>query len=106
MADFSIKRGDRLPKLRATLLDADDAAINLTGCTVAFRIRSVATGVTADHAGAIVDAAAGIVEHTFGTEADTVGLLQAEVIVTFPGGQQTIPSRGVITIEVVPSLTL
>lgn len=85
MSDFYIKQGDTLPALQATLKDADDAAVNLTGATVRFHMRLPgATSLTVDGAAEIVTAASGIVKYVWQAgDTDEPGAYEAEFEVTF-----------------------
>lgn len=85
MADFHLKQGDTLPALQATLKDADDAAVNLTGAAVRFHLRRPgADTLTVDAAAEIVTAASGIVNYVWADgDTDDTGVFDAEFEVTF-----------------------
>lgn len=113
MADFTIKRGDRLPTIVATLYDAAGAAVNLTSTTVVFLM----TDVTADmgstpkvSAVATPDADQttnrGRCEYAWATDdTDTAGRYRGEFEVTFSSGKkETFPNRGYLLIAVVEDL--
>jgi hypothetical protein len=87
-ADFYIARGDTLPILEATLLNADGTPINLTGADVTFRMKFVATSVSKiNSAATIVDAAAGKVSYVWtGSNTDTAGLFIADFLIAFSNG--------------------
>lgn len=102
---FSVKKGDLLPKLRATLRDGRGSPLDLTTATgVAFRMRATAGGslkIDLAACAVIAPATAGVVEYTWaGTDTDTVGDFDGEFIVTWPGGPQTVPASGYVTVSV------
>ncbi len=108
MADFYIKRGDRLPKLQATLKNPDGSVVDLTGATVKFRMFP-AGGATAkvDGDGAIEGAATqGNVSYSWqGGDTDTAGEFNGEWEVTFNSGlAETFPNYDYMKILVVPDL--
>ena len=95
MADFTIKQGDRLPILTATLLDQDDSVINLTGVTgVNFKFRLKGSTSVTTRPASITDAALGQVEYTWQTgDTDTPGLIFAEWQIDYGSGQfMTVPN--------------
>jgi hypothetical protein len=107
MTTFTIKQGDRLPVIEATLAGADGAA-DLTGATVKFLMRSKGAGATV-----LVDAAATVVGAALGTvlydwaegDTDTTGTHQAEWEVTFASGKkQTFPNDGYTSVKVVDDI--
>jgi hypothetical protein len=109
MADSrSLKRGDTYPFLRATLTDANDDAINLTGATVRLILRTKGTTPTivVDTDIDILDAPAGRVEYEWET-ADTasVNSFDGEFKITWGDGEVTyVPTEGFFTITVNPNL--
>ncbi|MEK7178567.1 MAG: hypothetical protein AAB721_02855 [Patescibacteria group bacterium] len=106
MTTFYLKKGDRLPKLRATLLDGDGAAINLTGAAVQFRMRPRGGGaLKVDAAATIVTPASGIVEYSWAAlDVDTEGVFDAEFAVTLAGLVQTVPASGAVLVVIEPVL--
>lgn len=101
--DFTIKRDDRLPEIQATLTDAEDTAVNLSGCTVRFVMRDKATQETKiDAAATIVTAASGLVKYAWdGDDTDTAGNYQAEWEVQFGDGRlETFPNYKHLNIKV------
>jgi len=102
MATFNMKKGDRLPILRAQLLDSEDVPIDLTGASVQFRMRPRSGGALKVNAAAtVVDAPAGIVEYAWAAlNVDTEGLFVGEFAVTLVGLIQTVPSSGVVLIVI------
>lgn len=106
MAQFSIKRNDRLPKIRMTLTDSNGAALNLTGAAVLFRMKARGgTSTKISAAGTIVDAAGGIVEYPWAAgDTDTAGIYDAEWRLTYADGVQTVPTSGYVAIVVEQTL--
>jgi hypothetical protein len=102
MADFYIKKGDLLPKITGTLVDSTGAAINLTGATVKLRMRLPgAASAKVDTAAAVLSASAGTVEYTWASgNTDTVGVYNAEWVLTFGSTLQTVPNNGFMQVVV------
>lgn len=103
---FAIKRGDRLPAIRATLKDAAGVAVDLSSGVTAIVfnmhrkssqspkvVRGVATTVTA---------ASGIVEYAWAAgDTDTAGDYLGEFEVVYTSGKSlTYPNGGDIAIRV------
>lgn len=104
MADYAIKQGDTLPPLIATLLQGIGTPQDLTGCTVTFRMETLA-GQTIVNEGACTIVGlptAGTVQYAWGpTDTAAAGLYEGEFHVTFAGGAKaTFPTLGTITIEI------
>lgn len=106
MSAFSIKQGDTLPVLEATITKADGSALDLTNATaVVFRMRNVnarpAGTFKVNAAATFVDKPNGIVRYTF-TAADTnaPGSYAGEFVVSFGGDQQTVPTVGYLAVSV------
>jgi hypothetical protein len=106
MTTFNMKKGDRLPKLRATLLGSDGNALDLTGASVTFRMRARNGGALKVNASAtIITAVSGIVEYSWAAaDVDTEGYYDAEFAVTLAGLVQTVPSGGYVLVWVTPAL--
>jgi hypothetical protein len=110
MADMTIKQGDRLPKLRATLQQGTPpAAIDLTtAVAVKFQMRLVSNPATVKGPGActIVTAASGIVEYAWGaSDTDTAGTWEAEFEIEWSGGlKETVPNDGYFTVTIVDDI--
>ncbi len=106
MADFYLKKGDTLPRLRATLRDADGEVVDLDACVVKLRMRSRPGGAVKVFAAAtVIDAANGVVEYTWlAADVDTAGEYLAEWQLTFsntvPSGVQTVPNADEISISI------
>lgn len=108
--DFTVMQGDRLPLLYATLSDDEGGVINLTGCTVAFRMKAESDRITKVVAGAcVVDVAAtGDVHYAWAAlDTDTPGIYRAHFRVTDASGKLLCyPSDGYFLIEVLEDRTL
>jgi hypothetical protein len=93
MSDFTIKVGDRVPKLRMTLLEADGTPIDLTTVeSVTLKLRDQRGGallaLAGDGAAAIIAPPLdGVVEYSWGA-ADTATRVDCfgEWKLTYPGG--------------------
>lgn len=105
---FYIKQNDTSPNLRAILKDGDEVAVNLTGATIRFHMRTVG-GETAvvDADASIVTAESGIVQYIWdAADTATVGSYQAEFEVTFADTSvETFPNNGYIRIEITDDIT-
>ena len=101
-----LKRHDTSP-FRATLKDGAYAAVNLTGATVRFHLRSVDDDVLVVEADAVVvSGAAGTVRYDWtAADVDRVGDHLAEFQVTYSDGAvETFPSDGYHRIEFLEDL--
>lgn len=108
-ADFVIKQGDSAPVLTDTLTYSDGTAVNLTGATVTFTMRSL-TAAAAQIAAApatVTTPTAGAVSYTFSaTDSAVAGNYAANWQVTFPDTSvMTFPTDGYLDIWVEPNLT-
>lgn len=107
--DFTIKRGDTIPTLTASLKDETGAAVDLTGAAVVLNARS-SQGVVRTRACVIAaPATSGVVSYTFvaGDWASDflAGRYQLEFEVTFAGGAKlTVPTDGYKLMVVVADL--
>lgn len=109
MADFTIKRNDLLPAIRAYLKNADGTALDLTGRSVKFimRLRSAAdlSAAKVNTTASITDATAGLVSYQWvGTDTDTAGAYIGEFETLLGAQKQTVPSGGYVTVDVVADL--
>jgi Rib/alpha/Esp surface antigen-like repeat protein len=105
---FYIKQNDTVPSLRAALENGSGTAVDLTGATCQFHMRSIgATAVTVDAVSQIVDEATGIVQYNWiAADTVTVGSYQAEFEVTYPDGTiETFPNNGYIRVEITDDIT-
>lgn len=107
MSTFKIKKGDLVPAVTATLMQAVGsaaaAAIDLTtASSVKFAMRNRNGGaIKVDAAATVVSAAAGTVKYQWaGTDTDTAGIFDGEWQITWPAGKQTVPGGGYDTIQV------
>lgn len=107
MTDCIVKSGDEGTVFRVRLADGAVTA-NLTGATVVFTMRPLNGGpVTATGNATIVgDPLDGVVQYVWQVgDLDIIGEFIAEWEVTYAGGaQQTYPTNGYTTIEVMPAL--
>jgi hypothetical protein len=106
VAEFRLKKGDRLPKLRMVLADSAGVALNLSLATVTFRmrLRGSATLATLTGAASVVDALTGVVEFAWGAgDSAAPGVFDAEWILTYAGGTQTVPTAGYVTVVIEPT---
>lgn len=103
---FYIKKGDRLPVLGVTLLDATATAQDVTGATVKFAVRRKGRSTTLlDASATVVTAASGVVQYEWvDGDTDTLlgeGTFEGEFQVTLLNGKKaTFPSDGYIPIIV------
>lgn len=104
--DFFIKGGDRSPDITATLKDRTGAAVDVTGKTVNFIMRSFETGVVLINAPAEVLADPGKVRYQWAAgDTDAPGYYFAEWQVDLsPGVTQTFPTSGWHLIEITADL--
>lgn len=101
IANFHIRRDDRLPPIQAFLSDATGAAINLSGASVQFVMEDHYGTVKAQGAATVLDAAQGLVEYAWGaTDTDTPGLYMARWVITIGGKSLSVPNDGDLLIEV------
>jgi hypothetical protein len=105
--DYTIKQGDTLPLLQATLTDSN-GAVNLSGAaSVRFRMVSADTGaVTVDALAQIADPLNGIVSYAWTpSDTSTAGEYLAEFLVTFGNGTvEHFPNDSYLWIRVVRAL--
>ena len=105
---FYIKEDDTRPAITAILTDANDAAVNLTGASVAFSMRVEPAGAIKLSAvlANVIDSEAGQVSYNWATgDTDTAADYEAEFQVTFAGGAiQTFPGRNWIFVHVIDDI--
>lgn len=106
MADFTIKQGDRLPSLTATLYDANNAVVDLssgvTGVTFSMRRRPQRAATITNEDAVIVDAETGQVRYDWAAgDTATAGDFEGEFTVNYTSGQSlTFPNFGYIGIYI------
>ena len=108
--EVRLKKGDVLPVLRMTLR-TDGAVLDLSSVTgVTFRMRARGDGsagaLKVNSAGSVVaPATGGVVEYAWqSADVDTVGVYDAEWMLLYPGGGQTVPTAGYLTVIIEQSL--
>lgn len=100
---FYIKQNDTSPNLDATLKDASDNVIDLTGATLRFHMRKIgATSAKVDAGATILDAEAGQVRYTWSSgDTDAIGSFEAEFEVTYGDGSiETFPNNKFFSVEI------
>ena len=107
MDSFTVHQGDRREPITRTLMDSTGAAINLTGCTVKFRLkkkRGSGGAFKVDTAATIVNAPGtdGLVRYNWAAiDVDTPGSYRGWFEVTFADAtKQTFPNEGHILVMV------
>lgn len=107
MADFYIKKNDRLPEFIADLLDADGNPVDLTSAiSVAFHMKAKGAATAKVNAAAeFVSRPIGRVKYVWvAADTDTAKVYQAEFEVTWAIGTETFPNKGHLVVAVVDSL--
>ena len=106
---FNIKQNDTAPSIRANLKDGDAAAVDLTGASVRFHMRTIGgTTSKVDASGVIISPpASGVVQYNWvGADTDTVDSYQAEFEVTYSDGTvETFPNDSYIRVEITDDIT-
>lgn len=104
---FYVKQNDTSPAMLATLQDAEGNAVNLTGATVRFHMRSVGGNPVVDAAATIVTPLSGIVRYNWvAADTDTAGTYQAEFEVTYADASiETFPNDGYIVVQIIDDIT-
>ena len=103
---FSIKQNDTSPSLQATLKDAAQSPVNLSGSTVMFHMKSVDGTVKVNQPMTITDANGGVVQYDWqAVDTDTVGTYYVEFEVTYADTSiETFPNNGNRVVSVVREL--
>lgn len=104
---FYIKQGDTAPALRATLKDPDGTAVDLTGATVKFSMRTASGTVLVNKQSVtLVTANAGIVEYAWQAgDTDTAGTHLGEFEVTHTDATvETFPNDSYARVIVTPQV--
>jgi BppU N-terminal domain len=105
--DFTIKAHDRLPAIAATLVDAEQVPVNLTGATITFIMADATSRIVKTASAAVlVNPEQGQVRYDWASiDTATAGDYVAEWQVTYAGGkQQTFPSNSYNTVTIVADL--
>ncbi len=104
---FYVKQNDTSPSMLATLQDANDTAVNITGASVRFHLRPIGSRqVKVAASAAIVTAKDGIVRYDWQAfDTDTIGSYQAEFEVTYADATiETFPNDGYIRVEIISDI--
>lgn len=104
---FTIKQNDTAPAIRATLKDAANNAVDLTGATIKFHMRTEAGVVAVDADATVEDANTGIARYDW-VEGDTAyaGPHMGEFQVTHSNSTiETFPNKGFIKINIGREIT-
>jgi len=103
---FSIKQNDTGPSLLATLKDANDVPVNITGADVRFHMKSLERVVKIDSDMTVVNSAEGLVRYDWLVgDTDTFGTYYVEFEVTYiDGSVETFPNTGSLVVSVVKEL--
>jgi hypothetical protein len=100
---FHLKKGDRLPKIKGTIVDGEGLVVDLTGATVRFHMRAQlgAAALKVDAPATVVSAVAGTVEYAWASaDTDTPGDFNAEWVVSFGSSDRTHPNDGHIHVHI------
>lgn len=107
MADWTMKSGDRLPSIRATL-SSNGAPVDLTLASgVSFIMRMIGASLpTVNTPAVVVDPASGLVRYDWAINDTSVpGQYQAEWEVTWPDGKlQTFPTLTYHSVDILDDL--
>lgn len=104
MTMFTLKQNDTRPALLATLMTAEGTAVNLTGASLRFLMKSDSLKV--DAPATVLDAEAGTIQYVWvAADTDTAGTFRAEVEVTYADlSIETFPNDSYWTINITPDL--
>jgi hypothetical protein len=108
MDSFTVKTGDRREAIQRVLNDSAGGILDLTGCSVKFRMkkkRGSAGAFKVDATAAVVaPAASGVVKYSWAAlDVDTPGSYRGYFEVTFGDGtKQSFPNDGWILVNVTP----
>ena len=103
---FSIKQNNTSPSLLATLKDANDVPVNITGADVRFHMKSLEGVVKIDSDMTVVNSAEGLVRYDWVVgDTDTFGTYYVEFEVAYiDGSVETFPNTGSLVVSVVKEL--
>lgn len=104
MADWYMVKGDTYPRIRASLTQ-NGAPVNLSGATVAFKMRLNGRTMVNDAAD-VVSASGGVVEYEWEPgDTDSVGMHEAFWVVTYSDETvQTFPGKGFNIVQIQQSV--
>lgn len=104
IADYKLKQGNTLPKVRANLLDGYGNYLDLSGSSVMFNLRTPGQDPPVVSAAAtILDYPTALAEYAWsGGDTDSLsGWYQGEFVVTYAGGSElTVPNDGYISVAI------
>ena len=103
---FLIKQNNTSPSLLATLKDANDVPVNITGADVRFHMKSLEGVVKIDSDMTVVNSAEGLVRYDWVVgDTDTFGTYYVEFEVAYiDGSVETFPNTGSLVVSVVKEL--
>lgn len=106
MATFTVKQGDTLPALTATLVSANGSKANLSNATILFRMSDLYTTNLIEASAEILDPANGKVAYYWADgETAEAGRFYAEFVVTYASGkQETFPNTDPINVTIIRDL--
>lgn len=107
MSTFYIKQNDTAPSIAALLKNPSGSAINLTGATVRFNMKSQSGTLLVDNATAVVvDESTGNVRYDWALgDTALAGNNYAEFEITYSdGGVETVPNDGYIRVKITPEV--
>lgn len=105
---FYIKQNDTSPAIAGALKDADGNAVNVSGSTIKFNMRSRGGAVKIDEgSGAVVSGVSGTVKYVWQAgDTDTAGTYEAEFEVTYTDAtKETFPNNGYISVVITPEIS-
>lgn len=104
---FTIKQNDTAPAIRATLKDASNNDVNLTGATVKFHMKTESGVVVVDDTATVENANTGSVSYSWSTgDTETYGPHMGEFQVTYSDSSiETFPNKGYIKIRIDREIT-
>lgn len=104
--DVTLKRGDTRHALKAILKDSSGSPVDLTDCSVSFRMAPFGRSAVVNREVDIHDTAGGEVWVVWSPgETDISGVYRAEFRVTYGDGRrETFPNNGYINIQILSDL--
>lgn len=108
MIDFVLKKGDKLPVLRAVFLNDGGSPMNISGCSILFKYKLREDDSLIISRTAIVeDPLNGIAQYVWTTEdTSSLGVYIGEFIITFPSGKEvTFPEDTYLVFEVIDNIS-